>query len=54
MADELRNFTVKLQHETQHPVRRRMLRAEIDGEVAQVVDHFQLGFFSAFSSPGSA
>ena len=34
--DALDHFAVELEHEPQHAVRRRMLRAEIDGEVAAV------------------
>ena len=48
--DAVDNLAVELQHEAQHAVRRRMLRSEIDVEVAD-------GSFShhcfAFSSPGS-
>ena len=33
--DPLDHLAVELQHQAQHPVRRRMLRPEIDGEVAQ-------------------
>ncbi len=29
------DFAVKLQHQTQHAVRGRMLRSEIDGEIAE-------------------
>ncbi len=32
--DALDDLAVELQHETQHAVRRRMLRTEIDGEIA--------------------
>ena len=48
------HFAVKLQHQTQHAVRGRMLRPEIDGEVAQCCcfGHDQT-FGPAFSSPGS-
>ena len=35
--DALDDLAVELEHEAQHAVRRRMLRAEIDGEVAEVV-----------------
>src|SRR2546423_168065 len=35
--DALDHFAVEFQHQTQHAVRSRMLRAEIDGEVAEVV-----------------
>ena len=40
--------TVPAANEAQHAVRGRMLRAEVDGEVAEV-----LGHHFAFSSPGS-
>ena len=51
--DALDHLAVQLQHEAQHAVRRRMLRPEIDGEVAHRGSvHDQLGF-AAFSSPGS-
>jgi hypothetical protein len=33
--DALHNFTVELKHKPQYTVRRRALRSEIDGEVAQ-------------------
>src|SRR5438067_5737980 len=33
--DALYDFAVELEHETQHSVRRRMLRPEIDGEIAK-------------------
>src|SRR3954452_1938952 len=50
--DPLDDLTIELEDETQHAVRRRMLRAEVDSEIAQarLVVH---GFCSAFSSPGS-
>ncbi len=32
--DALDHFAVELEHEPQHAVRRRMLRPEIDGEIA--------------------
>ena len=35
--DALDHLTVEFEHEAQHPVRRRMLRSEIDREVADVV-----------------
>ena len=56
-VDALDDFAVQLQHKAQHAMRRRMLRAEVDGEVADVParpwrsPHLALGF--AFSSPGS-
>ncbi len=34
--DALDDLAVELQHQAQHAVRRRMLRPEIDGEVAQL------------------
>ena len=56
------DFTVKFQHKPQNPVRRRVLRAEVDVEVADLlfarqgvfetfgaVHHFAPSFFS---SPG--
>src|SRR6516165_5891691 len=33
----LNHLAVKLQHKAQHPVRRRMLRAEVDREIAEVL-----------------
>ena len=33
--DAFDHLTVKLEHETQHAMRRRMLRSEIDGEVSR-------------------
>ena len=35
--DALDHLAVELQHEAQHAVRRRVLRAEVDREVADVV-----------------
>ena len=50
--DALDDLAVELQHQTQHAVRRRVLRPEIDVEGADVgFGHGLLGF--AFSSPGS-
>ena len=49
--DALDDLAVELQHQAQHAVRRRMLRPEVDVEVADVGFRHQLGF--AFSSPGS-
>ena len=63
--DALDHFAVELQHEAQHAVRRRMLRPEIDGEIAhrwvepswaesytrKVISHSPA--LLAFSSPGS-
>ena len=49
------DLAVKLQHQAQHAVRRRMLRSEVDGEIAELFGllvHDQ-AFGSAFSSPGS-
>ncbi len=54
--DALDDFAVELQHEAQHAVRRRMLRPEVDREVAEVLRLFIHGFRPsalAFSSPGS-
>ena len=47
-------FTIELQHQTQHAVRRRMLRTKIDGEISECCwfGHRQT-FGPAFSSPGS-
>jgi hypothetical protein len=33
--DALHNLAIELEHKAQYAVRRRMLRSEIDGEVAQ-------------------
>ena len=38
----LDDFTVELEHKAQHAVRRRMLRSEIDGEIAQLGFSHQL------------
>ena len=38
-VDALDHLAVELQHQAQHAVRRRMLRPEIDGEIAEVVGH---------------
>ena len=35
--DPLDHLAVELEHEAQHAMRRRMLRPEIDGEVAELV-----------------
>ena len=54
--DALDDLAVELQHEAQHAVRRRMLRPEIDGEVADVRCSCHGGspqLVFAFSSPGS-
>ncbi len=48
--DALDHLAVELQHQAQHAMRRRMLRPEIDGEVAR---RRRLGHCFAFSSPGS-
>src|SRR4051812_14465304 len=50
--DPLDDLTIELEDEAEHAVRRRMLRAEVDREIAQarLIVH---GFCSAFSSPGS-
>ena len=50
--DALDDLAVELQHEAQHAMRRRMLRPEIDVEVADV--GFRHHCRLAFSSPGSA
>jgi hypothetical protein len=34
--DALDHFAVELEHEPEHAVRRRVLRAEVDGEVPDV------------------
>ena len=49
------HLAVQFQHKTQHAVGRRMLRTEIDGEVAKVLRLLIHGqaFGPAFSSPGS-
>ena len=50
------DLAVQLQHQAQHAMRRRMLRAEVDGEIAEFgFGHdAQFGFGAfAFSSPGS-
>ncbi len=59
--DALDHLAVKLQHEAQHAVRRRMLRSEVDSEIAHArrfgakcFGHQPPAFgASAFSSPGS-
>ena len=53
--DALDHFAVQFKDKSQHTVRRRMLRSEIDGEVSKVLRLFVHGqaFGSAFSSPGS-
>lgn len=48
--DALNHFAVELEHQAQHAVRRRMLRPEINGEIAKVL--FVHDFGAAFSSPG--
>ena len=47
------DFAVQFKDETQHAVRRRMLRPEVDGKVAKVLFVHGQAFGSAFSSPGS-
>ena len=37
--DPLDDLAVELEHEAQHAVRGRMLRPEVDGEVAEVLGH---------------
>ena len=51
--DALDDLAVELQHQAQHAVRRRMLRSEIDREIAEVLLVHGQAFGSAFSSPGS-
>ena len=51
--DARNDFAVEFQHQTQHAVRRRMLRSEVDGEVAKVLFGHRQTFGPAFSSPGS-
>ncbi len=51
-VDALDGLAVKLEHKAQHAVRGRMLRAEVDGEVADAMLAHCLHAF-AFSSPGS-
>ena len=51
--DALDHLAVELQHQAQHAVRGRMLRPEIDGEVAEVLLARSCGLRLAFSSPGS-
>ena len=55
--DALDDLAVELQHQAQHAVRRRMLRPEVDGEVAVLrlrsLSAIRLALFAAFSSPGS-
>ena len=46
------DFTVELQHQAQHAVRRRMLRPEVDGEIAEILLVHDQTFGPAFSSPG--
>src|ERR1700722_8979094 len=36
-VDALDHFTIKLEHEAQHAMRRRMLRPEVDREVAEIL-----------------
>ena len=49
--DALDDLAVELEHKAQHAMRGRMLRAEVDGEVAEILGHQVPPF--AFSSPGS-
>jgi hypothetical protein len=53
--DALNDFAVEFEHQAQNAMRRRMLRPEIDREIAEVLRLFIHGqaFGSAFSSPGS-
>ena len=53
-VDALDDLAVKFQHQPEHAVRRRVLRTEIDVEVADVVFvHGTRPHAFAFSSPGS-
>ncbi len=47
------HFAVKLQHQTQHAVRRRMLRPKVDGKISEVLLVHGQAFGPAFSSPGN-
>ena len=49
--DPLDELAVELEHQAQHAMRGRMLRAEVDGEVAEILGHQVPPL--AFSSPGS-
>ena len=51
--DALDDFAVQFQHQAQHAVRRRMLRSEVDREIAKILFVHGQAFGSAFSSPGS-
>ena len=52
--DAVDHLAVELEHETQHAVRGRMLRPEVDVEVADgSLGHSTSQFVLAFSSPGS-
>ena len=52
--DAVDHFTVQLQHEAQNAVRGRMLRTEVDVEIADGgLGHGAPQFVLAFSSPGS-
>ena len=51
-VDALDHLAVEFEHQAQNAVRRRMLRAEVDREVAEVRCSVIYGGF-AFSSPGS-
>jgi hypothetical protein len=52
--DAFDHLAVQLEHETQHTVRCRMLRAEIDREIAELgFSHELCSLFFAFSSPGN-
>jgi hypothetical protein len=35
--DTRNDLTIQLKHETQHTMRRRMLRSEIDGKIAKIL-----------------
>src|SRR4051794_27921808 len=51
--DPLDDLAVKLKHKAQHAVRRRVLRAEIDGEISDIMLGHGAPHAFAFSSPGS-
>ena len=47
------DFAVQFQHEAQHAMGGRMLRPEVDREIAEILLVHGQAFGSAFSSPGS-
>ena len=53
--DAVDDLAVQLQHQAQNAMRRRMLRPEIDVEIAdgRFQPFWRLSFVLAFSSPGS-